>query len=253
MDATTTRGIDVAKAVAAVMLAGWAVWLGAAWWTAPRAVDVAQARSDIAAQQVTSVQRGDQWKDTGSGWAARPLLHQSATGQIASWTTPSGQTRFTMPDVANFPAGLSQPRDVVASGDGPATQALVADLQAAAQQTHVGPGWAGQVAALGGAALPLLTLGWLLLGGPTARGTKWFWFWLLWCPLGIGMVAWLVTERLRRRPYVDLPDLEWAAGPTLQRRASGWLGIGLAIAVSIGVGLATFGLRTLLGPGVIPG
>ena len=75
------------------------------------------------------------------------------------------------------------------------------------------------------------------VAGPATRvGTKWFWFWLLvGTPLGVGAIAYAVTELigLRRRP--DRPSAS---------RRTGIVGFAAAIVLSLAVAAASQLLRS---------
>ena len=63
------------------------------------------------------------------------------------------------------------------------------------------------------------------------RGNRWFWFWVAALPLGVGIAAYAVAERIHPR-----------AEPAL-RRWSGWQGFGVSVAGSILVAVGLTGLR----------
>ena len=63
----------------------------------------------------------------------------------------------------------------------------------------------------GGAALAVLILAVLVAGPAPVRGTRWFWFWLIYAgPYGLGMVFWL----LRDRPWSTTTQPAQATGGT---------------------------------------
>ena len=63
------------------------------------------------------------------------------------------------------------------------------------------------------------------------RGNRWFWFWVALVPLGVGIAAYAVAERIH-------PRAEPAA-----RRWSGWQGFGVSVAGSILLAACLTGLR----------
>ncbi|PKW27614.1 hypothetical protein [Phycicoccus duodecadis] len=73
------------------------------------------------------------------------------------------------------------------------------------------------------AALPLvlLTFASVVIGPRPTRATRWFWFWQLWFPLGLGVLAYAVLEQLRPAAATTVPR----ARPTW----NGWGGLALLV------------------------
>ena len=83
----------------------------------------------------------------------------------------------------------------------------------------------------------------MILWPAPRRGNRWFWFWVIGTPLGLGVLAYAVLALLRP---------ESPARPA-ERRWRGWVGlIGmLLVGVAVTVGLEL--LRDAVGPLWIPG
>lgn len=273
------RGIPILR-VCLVLV--WLVWAVLGWWSAPRPVDVEQARDDIAAGRVSSTFRAEAWNSSRL-WGAYPDARVGDDGPLLVWTTPTGQIRYTAPDLDRRPAELV---GAGGSGSGPRTEQLAAELDAA--QTRPGRttadyGPAVVVSTVLGGVLIVMFLGFLGAGPPPRRGTHFFWLWMTLIPFGLGMLAWLATEtpwsgRARRLPggsrvdapasAVDLParavDAPASATDPVRGRSDAgvpaprprhsWLvGFIAQFVVSFAVSLLIVGLRALLGPGLIPG
>lgn len=89
---------------------------------------------------------------------------------------------------------------------------------------------------LQGIALTVMVGAWFLnlVFGSSApsRGSRWFWFWVGLMPLGLGVAAYAVGERIRPRQ-------------TAGRRSSGWAGLAVLILGGIAVSAALQGLAQL--------
>lgn len=131
---------------------------------------------------------------------------------------------------------------------GPEAEALNTELRA-----HQARGLAGELpvrAVLAGLFLAgtVLFLWALVSATDPVFGTKWFWFWLITgVPLGIGLPWWLYWERpwsARAKPrFGPLGD---------DRRLRWWAGLGIGLLSGVLVSLIVWGLRTLLGGGLVP-
>jgi hypothetical protein len=73
------------------------------------------------------------------------------------------------------------------------------------------------------AALPLVLLMFasVVIGPRPTRATRWFWFWQLWFPLGLGVLAYAVLEQLHPAAATTVPR----ARPTW----NGWGGLALLV------------------------
>ena len=91
-----------------------------------------------------------------------------------------------------------------------------------------------------GALLMALTLALVVLGPRPSRGTRWFWFWLLFAPLFLAVPLFAVAERLRPR--------RWPEGTEHPKGVAGrWNGLtGLAVGVLLSLA-TTAALRALAG------
>ncbi|GAA2510268.1 hypothetical protein GCM10010201_01130 [Pilimelia columellifera subsp. columellifera] len=219
------------------MAALWVTWATGTWWEIPREASRDTARGDIAAGRVAEVVRADGWNDGDGIWFNNPSARLSADGVYLVWTTFSGQVRYTLDGrpAAGLGGSVSDTTD-------PPTTALEAGLRAAARQaTEDRSSTRWSVPGIAGGALWLAFL-MILAAGPAPRqGTRVFWFWVGLASFGLGVLAWLGTER----PWAGL------AGPA--RRRSGWLGLGYLIVSTIVVGVLTLGLRLVSGGTLVPG
>ena len=91
-----------------------------------------------------------------------------------------------------------------------------------------------------GALLMAVTLALVVLGPRPSRGTRWFWFWLLFAPLFLAVPLFAVAERMRPR--------RWPEGTEHPKGAAGrWNGLtGLAVGVLLSLA-TTAALRALAG------
>jgi hypothetical protein len=224
------------------LVALWLIWAGLAWWTAPRPVDPAQAGADIAANRVTSVLRAETWDgQRGFWWGFGALPQVRPDGGLLIWTTTSGQQRYAAPAHGGDPADLI---GFGSSGYSPETDRLAADLRAAQARTT---GATFEHATLASAAnglglvLALVMLVMLIAGPAPARGTRFYWFWVMWLPLGSGVLWWLAVER------------PWSRRPPPKTRQNGLGGLALLFLVTVAAHLALFALQHLLGPSLVPG
>ena len=223
--------------------------LGSSWTAGLQPSTLETLRSDIASGAVVQwyaassldkgpldVARAEQ-SGTSSGSADQPSVEDDSVmvpegfpvGGILVWRT-WGQSGWS---VAGPGSAVSAPMSAQATDE---STALVRQLREA--QVPMKPFEFSDraplelVAALGGVVLLLS-----LVAGPATRvGTKWFWFWLLvGTPLGVGAIAYAVTELigLRRRP--DRPSAS---------RRTGIVGFAAAIVLSLAVAAASQLLRS---------
>ncbi|RKR89013.1 hypothetical protein BDK92_3347 [Micromonospora pisi] len=228
----------------------WVSWAMLAWWSAPRPVDADQARRDIAAGAVTSVETG--WgMRSGDFWGAPPAMQGDRGGSMVAWTTKSGRVRYT-------DAGPQDPVDQSGnrSVDNPRPQRrLIADLTSAVGRGGSGISlhWIG-FAAQSTAVVAMVVFLFALVPGPApVHGTRWFWFWISLVPYGLGVLAWVGRERWRPDPRAALaPRLPGVEAPGW-KRARGYDGFLIGIGLGIALTMLTYVLRWILGPGVVPG
>ncbi|MFK3982808.1 hypothetical protein ACI2K4_20830 [Micromonospora sp. NPDC050397] len=245
-----SRRPRLAQVVRATVVVLWVVWATLAWWSAPRASDVDQARRDIAAGAVSSVATGWGWRND-PFWGATVTLQHGTGGQMVTWTTTSGRVRYldSLPSYAvEFPAGQ-------VSGN-PPEHPVVTELRVAARTERSGIdlhrlGDIAQVAA----ALAMLVFLLALIPGPApVVGTKWFWFWIAGIPFGLGLLVWAVKERWRPDPRTILTgQLSGVDGPIRSKRLTGFEGFLFAIGLGIALSIVAYGLSALLGTALVPG
>ena len=236
------------------VLALWATWAVLSWLSAPRFVTHEQFHADLQAGRIqtwrlaTDLHPQRDWPPgTDGSWTFGTLAQRESDGLPADWDRRpvDAVVYWVDSDVAplRFAGALS-------GGD---PLALVSDLrQAGAPQSapySLQPPAQDQGAPWG---LAAFALGLLVVVGNTSptRGTRWFWFWLQWAPLGLGTVAYAVVELARPgRPWRVLGVL----GEVRQRRLRGWEAFLVLALVTVVVVLATSGLRHAAGPLVVPG
>ncbi len=232
----------------AALLVLWVGWATLAWWSAPRPADVAQIDRDIAAGAVRSVVTANGWDSDNQFWITFSAARVSPNGSLIVWTTASGQTRYAAPGLPAHSRGLA---GFWGDGQEPQTQLLVARLRDAAQsagRTAVVADRMRTVANLLAGVSVLLFLSLLIRGPAPVRGTRWFWIGVI--PFGLGVLTWLARERQPNPASTSQPK---TGKLTRKQRESGLTGFALALVASIALSLLAFGLRQLLGPGLIPG
>lgn len=207
----------------------WLVTAIAAWWTTPREQSYEKARADAAAGRVTAFQWGDQWNSTDAGrWFGTSGLRQSSSqlGPFFAWKTSDGRSYWT--DTTTF-------RQVEVHIDyddysGPGAAGIVQQLRAAGIEQRGGALPQGSSIATGMTfLLAVVILGVVIAGPPPRRGTRWFWFWLIYItPLGLGLLFWLVREHpwARSAPHA-------APSGDGERRDRGTLGLAIGLILTI--------------------
>ena len=202
--------------VTAVLFALLVTWMFSAWWSAPRASDVAELDRALVQGEVTGYQRASGLESSRALWGGLEPSTDQRGGMIV-WQTTSGRTFYAEPDLA---------RDFGPSTgfeDGgrrhPIADETEQRLQAAGVFHVVDQGATPLLATL----LLLLGLFVLINGAAPQRGTRWFWFWVGGITAGLGVLAWLLLERVWRPK----------ARPPGKRRMSGWQGVGLLILGSL--------------------
>jgi hypothetical protein len=228
------------------------LWLLAAvvtWWTAPRKQGYDQARADVAAGRVTAYQWGDRW-DVGRSprWFGTPALQGSGTlGPLFAWRTPDGRVHWTDTDMF----GQVTTTGVVDQGSysGPGAVGIAQDLRAAGLEHRAGVAhspvpvghWIGVLVAA-------IVLGVVVAGPAPVRGTRWFWFWLIYLtPHGLGLLFWVARDHPWSRSVVRA-----AAPSTVERRDRGILGFGIGILASILISAVLLVLHQALGDWWVP-
>lgn len=227
-----------------LMVALWVAWLVLTAMTQPKLVTPARFADDLAAGRVVTWQvvevRSD--RDQRDGWAADiasdplPLSSGEADLTAAHLEPPAlgywvegrlGRLRIVDPGLT--PAGPAPAVDR-ARGAGVPAASEIRDLSVVRGLERDWPGWAA-------GPLGLLFLASVVLGRAPTRGTRWFWFWLVWGTLGLGVLAYAVWEVLRPAPRRGTPGAP--------RRLRGWFGLVAAIVGSLAITALVGGLADL--------
>ena len=232
-----TAAALVRTTVTAVLFALLVAWMFAAWWSAPRAADVAQLDRAVAAGEVRFFMRADRLERSGNFWAGSVGPQTDARGGLIVWQTTSGQTWYVAPGLETIdPFGSTRPG-----------RAEVDRIEQRLRDAGISHAYDQGVAPLLSLVLVLSAL-LVLVGGPAPRrGTRWFWFWAGGAPAGLGVLAWLVLERIRPPP----PEISVEGQPDL--RWHGFAGLAILLLGGLLASLLLPGLRDLLGSGLVPG
>ena len=196
--------LDRRRAAGAVLVAAWIVWFAVLWVGQARLVSVATLEDDLRAGRVLAFREvllqpagGDsQWVDTpeigyGPVDGEGRLTDDSAVEETNAWVT---LTYWVDGPVATQRVlHLGGDRAAVAGvEDRLQAEGVPPDLSLANELTRR-TGDPGQLSGL----LGLVTFGLIVLGPRPGRGTRWFWFWLLLAPFGLGVLAYAVVELVR--------------------------------------------------------
>ncbi len=228
--------------VARLVLVGlWVVWAAAAWWTAPRAASLEQARADASAGRVLAYQWGDSFNvgDGSSLWFAR--LHFGSSGQanqVVIWRTSFGQVHYAQTPALTPDPSLTAP---------PRPSDELARLLPAGGGSNPTPYFPPVLATI----IALIALAILIQGPAPKLGTRWFWFFLGGLPFGLGLLMWLRAERPWTEPEPPAPDRKTGQ----PKRYSGLTGLGLMILAGIVISILIALLRSLpewLVPSALP-
>ena len=212
------------RALAGLLLLGWAVTLAMTVWILPRESTHQQLRADIAAGRVTGYRPIYALTNGRGPWNVTVTGFSSADGSPGiAWSLHDGRTRWASLTGATIDYDSQPPLDTTTLEPGgavvppkqvPEVAPLVTALErAGATREPGGPlPWQDRLqVAAGVIGLGALVL--LLAGPPPRRGSKWFWFWASTTISGVGIAAWVVLEHLRP-PEPPAPAL----GPGLPRR-----------------------------------
>lgn len=250
------RSGDVHRAVGLLLLALWLTWLVTTVVVQPRFVSQDRFDADLRAGQVASwrVVAVDDQNDE-PAWADRvwvnipsadPLGNPDTTGDVPgvvslAYFTHSPVARMRIVDQGSPPEVLTQQlRD---AGIPPAWEVDPRLVDEPSRSS----------AELPALVLVVLFLAALVIGPRPTRGTRWFWFWMVFPTLGVGVAAYAVLEHLWRRPDdparppgrafdvldgdrwpdgTPAPEDEAGERPAVRRRRSGLAGLGTSIVVS---------------------
>lgn len=226
---TVDRSLRWWSALRLALVLLWLVAAVAAWWTTPREQSYERAHADAAAGRVTAFQWGDHWNSTDAGrWFETPGLRQSSSqlGPYFAWKASDGRWYWT--DTTTFTQVEASIDDDGYSGPGAA--GIARQLRAAGIEQRGGilPQGASITAGIT-FLLAVVILGVVIAGPPPRRGTRWFWFWLIYLtPLGLGLLFWLVREHpwARSAPHA-------APSGSGERRDRGALGFAIGLVLAI--------------------
>ena len=173
----------------------WVVWAAVAWWSAPRASTVEQARADASADRVVAYEWAESFNNvtTGSLWftPVEVVSTGQSTGDVLVWRTGFGRTHHVeVPGFEFSTAGVPTDTEML-------TEAFPAD------RAGLSTAW---FAPLLGTITALACLAILIQGPAPGLGTRWFWFWLGLLPFGLGVLLWLRAERPWTEPEPPAPD-----------------------------------------------
>lgn len=160
----------------------WAAYVAFASWTSPNEATVDKLREDLANGNATSAMQVEQAPN--SVWAyqwwtddAAPKNLKKGTGDVVLWRTNNHQVNWTtMPNAAAAKAAVDRQRTSDSADSDPVNTL--------------------REVTVAGRALALISLVMVVLGPAPRRGSRWFWFFLLALPFGLGVVAFAIGERL---------------------------------------------------------
>ncbi|WP_326552246.1 hypothetical protein [Micromonospora sp. NBC_01813] len=229
------------------------LWLFAAvtaWWTAPRQQSYDQATADVAAGRVVAYQWGENWDAGRRTWFGSAVLRSSdELGPVFAWRTTDGRVRWT--DTSTFGQRTATGTATAGRFTGPGAAAIGQELRAAGLEDRAsGVQSAGQVGTGIGFVLGVVFLA-IVVGGPApVRGTRWYWFWLVYlAPFGLGLLFWLARDRPWSGVAAAPPGVVDLGG---QRRDSGIRGFAVGLLAAILIGLLTVFLHGVLGDWLVP-
>ena len=228
--------LDRRRVAGIVLAVGWVGWLAVAWVAVVRLVPLATLEDDLEAGRVLAFREvlldrsgsEAEWVDTPDigYWTVDSL------GRLDGDSAVDGTgASVTVTYWVDGPVATQRVLDL--AGDRAAAAAVGDRLRAAGVPPDLSfgsdflsrPDRQRQLTTV----LGLVTFGLIVLGPRPGRGTRWFWFWLLAAPLGLGVLAYAVVELVQpgRLHGTD-------AG---RRRQSGLAGLLLVVLASVLVGL----------------
>lgn len=230
------------RVLGAVLVLLWAACLVGTAMVTTSLVTPDRLREDLAAGRVLD------WRVvavTGSyrdlPWASEPMLNvpgarPDGTPDPDSPSVPGARTMQYTVDSVLSPTRVVDPSTTLDAAGEALTALRTAGVPAAAGRVGPPPGTSGlstDAPVLLGAALLALTLVAVVVGPRPTRGSRWFWGWLLFLPLGLGILSFAVFELLRPGPAL-------AAGQ--RPRRGGGTGLLLVVAGGLLVGAVVTGL-----------
>ncbi|MGG5257668.1 hypothetical protein [Phycicoccus avicenniae] len=227
------------RAVGVVLVLGWVVWLACALLALPRPVSAGTLEQDLAAGRVASWHPVllDRHEESLFQWVDR-----REPSPVAPGSEVAPPERRTVGYLVDGVVGRYRVVDVTGVGDELAQRMrdagvpLVLPLRGD-PGTVVPP----DVERWGAVALGFAGFLLVVSGPRPTRGTRWFWFWLLGLPAGLGVLAYAVLEVLRPLP----PHVPWAVP---QGRMGGWRGFLVLVLGGILLAGGLDALGSWLGP-----
>lgn len=226
----TLAQVPVRQVLGATAVLAWAVWLIAMWVTQPRIVPPGQLEADLAQGQVTSF-GAVHLVETDGGFfisGSRIVIEPAGDGRdglgetLDGWSTSDGRLTVAywvdspVADLRVIDPDRAAPQELKDIADRLDAAGVVDRTASLTYSTFSGG------ISTADTALTLFALLVVVMGPRPGRGTRWFWFWLIGLPFGLGLLAFAVFEVLKPPHPASAPD----ATP---RRYSGWTGLGLSI------------------------
>ena len=207
--------------LAAALLTGYGAWAALSWHGQYRAVSADQLRTDLRLQDVDAfalsprVAMHAAWPlqlSGGVGNGTLDMADTAPTGGIVLYRTASGQTRYVVGDPAVEPATVTSGGGYQLAGPTALSQTLQRELESAGVPQR--GGWpANDLPELLGVIVGGLCLVGLLAGPDPAVGTRWFWFFVLGLPLGLGMLGYAAALLAPPAPDGGRAETWLRAGP----------------------------------------
>ncbi|XAS77553.1 hypothetical protein V3G39_05815 [Dermatophilaceae bacterium Sec6.4] len=193
------RGRWAASRVVGIMLVVlWVLYFASSLWAAPVRASGDSLRAATESGRVTDI---DRVASRPARLSASPMFSfrgdnsTDNTGDYLVWSVHNGHRYYT--DVMTFPgpitsSAITSGTSFVSGSSEPSYVDRVTDFVVKRTHFEGGIAWAGLAQLL----ILLLALGSLFNRAPRT-GTRWFWFWVINVPLGIGLLWYASSERLR--------------------------------------------------------
>jgi hypothetical protein len=241
-------------ALAVLLLAGWATWAASTYQSQLRVVRIDTFHADLAAGDIvafraaSNVRHDSSWLPDGSPDG----VDLPATNEDGTIDSPEGMTTGPPATVVYWTDSVVGAVRAVDVNDPRAVSAdvMIQELRQAGvpPATPDNSHWPTDRSDAWGFLLALLALVVVVRGPAPTRGTRWFWFWLLGLPWGLGVVAYAVLELVRTRleprvarGAVTVQRVTEAGGPATTHelghgsgeRFGGWRGLLLNIVLGV--------------------
>ena len=234
--------------VAVVLL--WATWAGLSLVGGFQMVTHSQAVEDLSSGRVTSYalveDRPGASASAGAVWWAGQDLEPASAEEVQTgsasvvYTVAGSRPRLVVPD------GMIPGTNGWRSWSEPEIAWIQEDLVTSGLPSTVSsvvPGRVLQAHGVLGLVLAVAMLVHVVAGRAPAHGTRWFWFWLIGLPAGLGVLAYAVWEESGWRDH---------RAPPPGRRSGGGYGFGILLLGGFALGVAGQLLSWLFGVTVIP-